>query len=229
MAAPQLADVEAALRGPVAEWRPKLEEALEHALKLVDGFKVQGREARKARRARGDKIEEVLEIFDALHEMPVRLAAAFLSVPSLSPPPPLFLPLTGLLMLLLLQAYAGRPLPSATVPELVRFVVQLGGIAPGSATLAELDSASAFGEAVSSALLQPADRGPSPAAAPKEDASGGAARGERPPSAALTSPCGRLVAHVRSHRPTNQPTPRHRGGAVCVGGGEGCSCCRRTL
>jgi hypothetical protein len=61
------------LRGPAAAWRPVLESTLEHALKVVDGFKVPMKDkvGRKARRDRGDAIEEVLEIFDALHEMTV--------------------------------------------------------------------------------------------------------------------------------------------------------------
>jgi hypothetical protein len=108
-------------------WRPVVEEALEHGLRVVDGFKVDRKDkaAREARRERGDRIDEVLDELEAIREAHYEIHKG-----------------------------PGKLLPEEDVPELARLIRAVRAVTPGEGTAADLDVATELGELVSDAMLK---------------------------------------------------------------------------
>jgi len=118
---------EARLGGPADVWRPVIEEALEHGLRTIDGFKVDRKDktGRAARRERGDRLDEVLDEIEAIREAHYEIHRG-----------------------------VGKLLPEEDVPELARLVGEVLAVTPGEGTADDLDTASALAELVSEAMLK---------------------------------------------------------------------------
>ncbi len=110
-------------------WRPLLEEALEHALRVVDCLPVDRKDkaGRAARRERGDRIDEVLDELEAIKEAHYEIHAG-----------------------------VGKLLPEEDIPELARLIraVRSVSIGVGESTAADADAATELGELVSESMLK---------------------------------------------------------------------------
>lgn len=138
--------LEEQLRSGAGVWRPLIEEALEHALRVVDCLPVDRKDkaGRAARRARADRIDEVLDELEAIKEAHYEIHVG-----------------------------GGKLLPEEDIPELARLIRAVRGvtIGVGQSTAAAADAATELGELVSETMLKRG--GPAVPAAPDGGQGGG--------------------------------------------------------